>query len=290
MTTILTAAVTGAHTKKSSNPYLPVTPQEIAVSALEAADAGAAVVHIHVRDPDTTGPSMRFEHYQEVVETIREQNGHVLINLTTGPGATGPADAVTSGSDLFRSAEERVAHVLSLRPEICSLDFNTMNRGQDQITVNSLPMITHMAQLIQAAGVKPELEIFDSGDMMIARDMIDRGLIGPRPLVQIATGVKWGWPSCPETLTYARSLLPRDCAWYAFGIGRWQMPFVALSHMHGGHARVGFEDNIFISRRQLATSNRQFVEKARRVIEDLGGHLATPDQAREILGLSTASR
>lgn len=283
MKTILTCAVTGAHTTKKSNPNLPVTPEEIANSALEAAEAGASIVHLHVRDPETTGPSIKFEYYQEVVERIRAQNQEVLINLTTGPGAAGPADSVRHGHPGFLTAEERVAHVLKLKPEICSLDFNTMNRGRDQITVNSIPVIREMAALIRQAGVKPELEIFDSGDMMIARELIENGEIEDPPLVQIATGVKWGWPSCPETLQYARSILPSNAIWYAFGVGRWQMPYVALSTINGGHARVGLEDNIFISPRVLAKSNAELVEKAKRIIEDVGSRLATPKEARELL-------
>lgn len=285
MKTILTCAVTGAHTTKKSNPNLPVTPKEIADSALESADAGASIVHIHVRDPETAGPSTRFEYYQEVVDRIRAQNSEVLINLTTGPGASGPADAVRTGSSVFLTAQERVAHVLKLRPEICTLDFNTMNRGKDQITVNGVPMIREMAALIRSAGVKPELEIFDSGDMMIAKKLIEDGEIDNPPLVQIATGVTWGWPSTPDTLQYAKSMLPIDCNWYAFGVGRWQMPYVALSTINGGHARVGLEDNIFISPRVLAKSNAEMVTKAKRIIEDLGNSVADPNEARKILKL-----
>lgn len=285
MKTILTCAVTGAHTTRSSNPNLPVTPWEIADSALQSAAVGAAVVHIHVRDPETAGPSMKLEYYQEVVEHIRSQNSEVLINLTTGPGATAPADSVIIGSGMFCTAEQRVEHVIKLRPDICSLDFNTMNRGMDRITVNSVPTILQMAKLISAAGVKPELEIFDSGDLMIAKQLIGDGVISTPPLIQIATGVKWGWPSTPETLSYAISLLPQNSVWYAFGIGRWQMPFVALSTIYGGHARVGFEDNIFIKSRVLAKSNAELVLKARRIIEDLGGAVATPQDARKILDL-----
>ena len=285
MKTILTCAITGAHTTKKSNPNLPITPQEIANSALESAEAGASIVHLHVRDPETAGPSIKFEYYQEVVERIREQNNDVIINLTTGPGAAGPADSVRTGNAAFLTAQERVDHVLKLKPEICTLDFNTMNRGRDQITVNSIPMIREMAALIRSAGVKPELEIFDSGDMMIAKELIDKGEIDNPPLVQIATGVAWGWPSTPDTLQYAKSMLPYDANWYAFGVGRWQMPYVALSTINGGHARVGLEDNIFISPRVLAMSNAELVVKARRIIEDLGNQLANPKEAKEILKL-----
>lgn len=281
MKTILTCAVTGAHTTLKHNPNLPVTPQEIADSAIGSVREGAAVVHIHVRDPDTAAPSMRLDLYQEVVDRIRD-GCDAVINLTTGPGSTVAVDRL----DTIKTAEERVAHIQQLQPEICSLDFNTMNRGLDKITVNTISTVRQMAQLIKLAGVKPELEIFDSGDMMIARELMQDGTIGPRPLIQIATGVKWGWPSTPETLAFARGFLPSDAIWYAFGVGRWQMPFVALSTISGGHARVGLEDNVFISRRTLAESNAQLVAKARRIIEDVGGELATPSEARKILGLA----
>ena len=283
MKTIITCAVTGAHTTPKHNPNLPVTSDQIADSALAAAEAGAAIVHVHVRDPDTAAPSMELDHYRDVVQRIRKHNPDLLINLTTGPGATGPVDSVVTGSDRFKSAQQRVAHVLDLRPEICSLDFNTMNRGLDQITVNALPVVREMARLIRDVGVKPELEIFDSGDMSIAKSLINDGLITGRPLIQIATGVKWGWESTVDTLAYAKRLMPADATWYAFGIGSKQMPFAALSLLNGGHVRVGFEDNVFVSRRILAESNAQLVTKARRIIEDLGNTVATCQDAREIL-------
>ena len=286
MKTILTAAITGAHTTKKQNPNLPVTPKEIADSALECAQAGAAIVHIHARDPVTTGPSMKFEHYQEIFQRIRDQNPDVLINLTTGPGSTGPTTAIHTGSDRFKTPLEKVEHVLKLRPEICSLDFNTMNRGNGMITVNSIELVREMARLIRDAGVKPECEIFDGGDMVIMKTLVDDGLIVGTPMVQIAAGVKWGWPSTPEVITWAKSIMPANSQWYAFGVGRFQMPFVALSSIHGGHARVGLEDNVFISRRTLADSNTQLVLKARRIIEDIGNELATPAEARKLLGIN----
>ena len=285
MKTILTAAVTGAHTTRKQNPNLPVTPEEIANSALECADAGAAIVHLHARDPETGGPSMKFEYYQEIVERIRSQNSDLLINLTTGPGDTGPIDAIHTGSDRFKTAQERVDHVLKLKPDICSLDFNTMNFGTNLLTVNSISVVKEMAQLIKNAGVKPECEIFDSGDMVIMKTLIDDGLLVGVPMVQIATGVKWGWPNVPEVISWAKNIMPANSVWTAFGVGLSQMPFAALSSIHGGHVRVGLEDNIFISRRVLAESNKQLVLKARRIIEDIGNTLASPDDARALLQL-----
>jgi uncharacterized protein (DUF849 family) len=286
MKTILTCAVTGAGTTLKQTPYLPVTPEQIATSALEAADAGAAVLHLHVRDPNTGGPSMRLELYQEVVERIRSQNSEVLINLTCGPGATGDSNVVFGNpTPGFATAEQRTQHIVELRPDICSLDFNTMNRGPRNITVNSVPMVREMARIIRDVGVKPELEIFDSGDLLIAKDLINEGLITGVPLIQIATGIKWGWASSPATLQYAQTMIPANAVWYAFGIGSWEMPFVALSTISGGHARVGLEDNIYLEKGVLAQTNAQLVTKAVRIIQDLGNDVATPKEARELLKL-----
>jgi uncharacterized protein (DUF849 family) len=284
MKTIITCAVTGAGTTLKQTPHLPITPEQIAVSALEAAEAGAAVVHLHVRDPDTSSPSMQLDLYHDVVDRIRKENSQVLINLTCGPGATGPGTVVFGEPAAgFATAHERTQHVVELRPDICSLDFNTMNRGPKNITVNSVPMVREMARIIRDAGVKPELEIFDSGDLLIARDLINEGLITGVPLVQIATGIKWGWASSPATLQYAQTMIPANAVWYAFGIGSWEMPFVALSTISGGHARVGLEDNVYLEKCVLARTNAELVTKAVRIIRDLGNDIATPQEARELL-------
>lgn len=287
MKTILTCAVTGSGTTLKQNPHLPVTPEQIATSALEAVDAGAAVVHLHVRDPESGAPSMRLDLYHDVVERIRKENSDVLINLTCGPGATGPSTVVFGDlSKEFATAKVRTQHVVELRPDICSLDFNTMNRGSTNITVNSVPVIREMARIIRDAGVKPELEIFDSGDLLIAQDLINEGLITGVPLVQIATGIKWGWASSPATLQYAQTMIPVGAVWYAFGIGSWQMPFVALSTIGGGHARVGLEDNVFVEKGVLARTNAELVTKAVRIIRDLGRDIASPQDARTLLNLN----
>lgn len=287
MKTILTCAVTGAGTTPESTPYLPITPEQIAESALDAAIAGAAVVHIHVRDPVTGRPSMNFDYYKEVVDRIKERNQDVLINLTTGPGATGPANVIFGNpSPAFQPAVKRTEHIVALKPDICSLDLNTMNRGPQNITVNTIAVAREMAKIVQAVGVKPELEIFDSGDLSIAKMLIAEGTITGEPLWQIAAGVKWGWEATPATLEYAKQLLPRDSTWYAFGIGAQQMPFVALSTISGGHARVGLEDNIYLSKGVLAKTNAELVEKAVRIIQELGNEPATPAEARAILKLS----
>jgi uncharacterized protein (DUF849 family) len=286
--TVLTCAITGAGTTKEQTQYLPVTPEEIANSGLEAAKAGAAVLHIHVRDPDTGRPSMKFDLYKEVVDRIKEKNSEVLINLTTGPGATGPANAIFGNQyPNFQPALRRVDHILKLRPDICSLDLNTMNRGPQNITVNTIAVAREMALAVKDAGVKPELEIFDSGDLHIAKMLIAEGSIQDPPLWQIATGIKWGWDSSINTLEYAKGLLPSDANWYAFGIGAMQMPFVALSTISGGNARVGLEDNIYLEKGVLAKTNRELVEKAVRIIRELGGNVATPAEARTMFGLTS---
>jgi uncharacterized protein (DUF849 family) len=286
MKTIITCAITGAWTTLKHNPNLPITPKQIAESALEAAAAGAAVAHIHVRNPDTALPSMEFELYKEVVDRIKEKNSELIINLTTGPGGTGSSSVVfDSTGSTFKTAIQRTEHIVKLRPDICSLDFNTMNRGPRHITVNSIPMIREMAKIIRAAEVKPELEIFDSGDLHIAKVLLAEGLIVNPPLWQIATGVKWGWDSSFATLEYAKQLLPTDAVWYAFGVGKQQMPFVALSSISGGHVRVGLEDNVYIEKNILAKSNAELVEKATRIIRDTGNDVATTEEARNILKL-----
>jgi uncharacterized protein (DUF849 family) len=285
MKTIITCAVTGGGTTLKQTPYLPVTPEQIANSGLEAAQAGASVLHLHVRDPESGLPSMRLDLYKEVVDRIREKNSDVLINLTTGPGATSSADSIFNKDTLFQTVEKRIEHVVALKPDMCSLDLNTMNRGPKNITVNSVNSVREMATIFKSIGVKPELEIFDSGDLHIANMLIAEQLIEGTPLIQIATGIKWGWDSSIATLEYAKQLLPKDCVWYAFGIGAWEMPFVALSTISGGHARVGLEDNVFIKKGVLAKNNAELVTKAVRIITDLGNEIATPQEAKEILNI-----
>jgi uncharacterized protein (DUF849 family) len=281
---VITCAITGAVTSREQTPYLPVTPQEIAESALDAAKAGASIVHIHVRDPETARPSMNTEHYREVIDRIKEQNDDLLI---TGPGATGPTQQLGPKAQRFflKPAMRRVEHILALQPDICSLDLNTMNRGTGAVTLNTIDTCRTMAAAVKDAGVKPELEIFDSGDLDIAKLLISEGLIEDPPLWQFAMGVKWGWVASAETLDYARRLLPHGHVWSAFGIGRMEMPMVAQSWIYGGHTRVGLEDNVYLSKGVLAKSNAELVEKAVRIIQDLGGEIATPNDAREIYSI-----
>jgi len=286
--TVITCAITGAGTKPEQTPYLPITPEQIATSALEAGEAGAAIIHIHVRDPATGRPSMSLDLYKETVDRIKADRPDLIINLTTGPGATGPVGALLPNSPLpmfLKTAEARTKHILELKPDICSLDLNTMNRGPDGITLNTINACRAMAALVKTVECKPELEIFDSGDYHIARLLIDEGLIEDPPLWQFAMGVKWGWDASPETLDYARRLLPHNSVFSAFGIGAMEMPIVAQSFLYGGHVRVGLEDNIYLEKGVLAKTNAELVAKAVRIITELGGEIASTSEARDIFSL-----
>jgi uncharacterized protein (DUF849 family) len=286
--TIITCAVTGNITRPEQHPHLPIKPPEIADAAIEAANAGAAIAHIHVRDPETGAPSMALEHYREVVERIRESDTDLIINLTTGPGGRFiPSDddpkVAAPGSTLMHP-EERVAHVVTLRPEICSLDLNTMWFGTS-VVINTPRNVTIMAEAIRAAGVKPELEVFDSGDIQLAHQLLESGVLPRPPLFQVVLGISNGFPATPETLLYARSLLPPDAQWAAMGTGRMEFPIVAQACLLGGHVRVGLEDNLYLEKGVLAPSNAALVERAVTIVELLGGSLASPAEARAILGV-----
>ena len=285
--TILTVAVTGNLTTVEQHPGLPVTPEQIANACLESAKAGAAVAHIHVRYPDGK-PSMELEHYREVVERIRDKNDELIINLTTGQGGRfvpGKEDPKIYGPGTsIVHPLRRVEHIVALKPDIATLDLNTMFSGT-AVVINTPENVTIMANEIYAAGSKPELEVFDSGDIHLAHDLLAKGVLKGPPLFQIVMGVRFGFNSSVETLAYAKSLLPKDAVWAAFGLGRNEYPALATAWWLGGHIRVGFEDNIFLKKGVLAPSNAALVEKAVRVLDDLGGELASAKEAREILGL-----
>jgi uncharacterized protein (DUF849 family) len=285
---IVTCAVTGNQTTPEMTPHLPVTPEQIAESSLGAAKAGAAIVHIHVRDPKTGAPSMEIDYYREVIERIRAKNREVIINLTTGPGgrfAPDPEDPKIAGpgTTLMRP-EDRVAHIAQLKPDISSLDLNTMNSGK-QVVINTPPNLRRMAAVIREAGVRPELELFDSGDIALCRDLIADGTLQEPVLCSIVMGVKYGFQPSPETVLYARNLLPPGTVWTAFGTGRAAFSMAAQSLLAGGHVRVGLEDAIYLDKGVLAPSNAAMVKKARGIIESLGGQIASASQAREMLSL-----
>ncbi len=284
---IITCAVTGGGDTVSKSDKVPVTPAQIAHAAIDAGKAGASICHIHVRDPETGAPSMRRDLYAEVAHRIRESDSNIVINLTTGPGAgfmpsaDDPSRTRVPGS--FRKPEERVAHVEELLPEVCSLDVATMNFGE-RAFVNVPAHLMVMADRIRAAGVKPELEVFDAGHLRLAARMVSEGLIDPPPMFQLCLGIPWGAPASPEAVGYMRSMLPEGALWAGFGISRLQMPMVAEVVNQGGHVRVGLEDNLYLERGVLA-SNAELVEKAAGIIAMLGCRVTTPDEARSILGL-----
>ncbi|WP_349238585.1 3-keto-5-aminohexanoate cleavage protein [Bosea sp. F3-2] len=284
--TILTCAVTGNLTRPDQHPGLPITPQQIADACIEAGEAGAAVVHIHVRNPETGAPSMDIGLYQDVVNRIREASPRLIINLTTGPGSRFTPSSedirVAGPGTTLTTPEKRVEHVGAIRPEICTLDLNTMF-SFGSIVMNTPPTVRAMAAEIRKFGVLPELELFDTGDIQLANDLIADGTLDRKPLVQLVMGVKYGAPATPDALATMVRMLPTESIWAAFGIGRMSFPFVALSLLHGGHVRVGLEDNIYISKGVLAESNAQLVRKARQIVESLGARLASSEEARDIL-------
>jgi len=290
---IISCAVTGSADTPGRNPAVPVTPEQIARSSIDAAKAGAAIVHIHVRNPQTTKPSMDNALYREVVERIRASGTDVLINLTTGPGARfshDDADPTKPGPDsVLRSPEDRVRHVVELKPDICSLDMGSLNMG-DRVFVNTPKHLQAMAAAITAAGVTPELEVFETGHLLLAKRFIENGFVKPPGMFQICLGISWGQPATPEAMTYMRNLLPPDSPWFAFGISLHPFPMVAQTVLLGGHPRVGLEDNIYLEKGKMAPSNAALVEKAGRIIEVLGDHVATPNDARQILGIHPPPR
>jgi len=288
--TIITCAVTGNLTTIEQTPYLPVTPEQIADACLGAAESGAAVVHIHVRDPKTAKPSMQLEYYRDVIERIRAKNTQLVLNVTTGPGGRFVPSIedprVAGPGTTLIAPEKRVEHITALKPDIATLDLNTMNSGKE-VVINTPRNVRIMAEIIRAAGSRPEIELFDSGDIAMMQDMLKDGALESPVLCSIVMGVKYGFQPSPETLLYARNLLPANATFTSIGIGRFAFPAVAQSYLAGGHVRVGLEDSVMIDKGKLAPSNAAMVEKARRILEDLGGQVATALEARDILGLST---
>ena len=287
--TILTCAVTGNLTMPSQNENLPITPKQIAESALEAASAGAAIVHCHVRDPETGRGSMDLALYEELVSRIREKNTDLIINLTTGEGgrfipSQDDPRVAADGSTLCRP-EKRIAHVEALKPDICTLDLNTMWSGRAAV-INTPENLQIMAERIYAAGVKPEFEVFDSGDVQLMNHFLDQGILKSPPMVQMVLGVRYGAIASPETMLYLRGLLPAGCDWAGFGIGRMAFPMVAQAYLLGGHVRIGMEDTVHVGRGELCRNNAQLVEKAVGIVETLGGTMASAREARDILGLA----
>ena len=293
---IISCAVTGDDTKVTKSPHCAVTPAEIAATAIAAAQAGAAIVHIHVRDPETGAFSMDTRHYREVVKRIRESRVDVIVNLTCGMGGYivigehGLKDTPAPGSD-FVSQEDRMRHVIDLcheglyRPDIATLDCGSLNFGDGNRAYVSTPnYLRQGAQICKDLGVKPEMEVFDTGNLWFVKQMIKEGLVDGPTLIQLCMGIPWGVPADIGHLMAMVNALPENCNWGTFAISRMQMPWVAQSILAGGNVRVGLEDNLYLSKGVYA-SNAQLVEKARTIIEAMGARVLTPAEAREKLKL-----
>jgi uncharacterized protein (DUF849 family) len=291
----ITCAVTGVGASTDKNPHVPVTPAEIAASAIEAAKAGAAIAHIHVRDPATGRGSRDLALYAEVVRLIRASDTDVIINLTAGMGgdlvfgdAETPLPLDMRGTDMV-GAEERLAHVTALRPEICTLDCGSMNFAEgDYVMTNTPGMLRAMAARVQALGVRPEIEVFDTGHLVLCKQLIREGLIDDPVMIQLCMGIPYGAPDDPLTLTALVHNLPPGAVFSAFSIGRMQLPFVAMALLAGGNIRVGLEDNIWLSRSVPAT-NAQLVERAVRTAESMGARIIGPAEVRAKLRLERRS-
>ena len=287
---VVSCAVTGAGDTVDKHPAIPVTPEQIANSAIEAADAGAAIVHLHVRDPKTGKGSRDINLFKETVELVRNSGRNVLINLTAGMGGDLVVDdenpeVPAEGTDLV-SAEERMAHVELLRPDIASLDCGTINfDNANYVYIQTSNMLRAMAARYAEIGVKPEMEVFDLGHLRFANQMVSEGLIKGPPMYQVCLGIPWGAGADSATMTAMVGQLPRDAFWSGFGISRTQMPMAAQAMLLGGNVRVGLEDNLYLER-GVPASNATLVEKAVRIIRDLGGQVCDADQARERLGLA----
>jgi len=287
---VVTCAVTGAGDTVDKHPAIPVTPEQIANSAIEAADAGAAIVHLHVRDPDTGKGSRDINLFKETVGLVRNSGRNVLINLTAGMGGDLVVDdenpeVPAEGTDLI-SAEERMAHVELLRPDIATLDCGTINfDNANYVYIQTPNMLRAMAARYAEIGVKPEMEVFDLGHLRFANQMVSEGLIKGTPMYQVCLGIPWGAGADSATMTAMVGQLPRDAFWSGFGISRTQMPMAAQAMLLGGNVRVGLEDNLYLEK-GVPASNAQLVEKAVRIIRDLGGQICDADQARERLGIA----
>ena len=288
---IITCALTGSEATAHKNPHVPVSPAQIAAAAFEAAQEGAAMVHIHVRDVASGLEAWRPELFREVVERIRARNTDLILNLTTGFGAgiLPPEGAgATDVSGYLTDQMERFAHVRELLPEICSLDCGTMNFGPRYLFVNTPDWLTRGAQLLQQINVKPELEVFELGHVRFATHLLLKGCLSDPPLFQLCLGVPWGAPATTEAMVAMRQALPSRAVWSAFGIGSTQLPMAVQAAILGGHARVGLEDNLYLKKGVLAT-NGALVAKLVEALSHLDMRPASPAEARRELGLISRS-
>ncbi len=288
----LTCALTGAGDTADKSEHVPVTPEEIAISAIDAAKAGAAIVHIHVRDPKTGKGSRDPELFRETVDRIRSADVDVVINLTAGMGgdlvlggAETPLPLDADGTDMA-GATERLVHVSNLLPEICTLDCGSMNfaAGGDYVMTNTPDTLRAMARHVQALGVRPELEVFDFGHVVMVKDLIKEGLIDDPVMIQLCMGIPYGAPDDPNTFMAMVNTLPEGCTFSAFSIGRMQIPFVAMAALAGGNVRVGLEDNLMLSK-GVKTTNAGLVERAVTLLENMNAKVIGPDEVRKKLKL-----
>ncbi|MBQ2259944.1 MAG: 3-keto-5-aminohexanoate cleavage protein [Loktanella sp.] len=287
----ITCAVTGSGSTQDMSPHVPRSPAQIATAAIDAAKAGAAIVHCHVRDPETGVPSRDPALYREVTERIRDAEVDVILNLTAGMGGdlmfdgTETMNRMSQTSDMAGAAE-RVQHIVDCRPEICTLDCGTMNFAEaDYVMVNTPGMLRDMAARMAATGVRIEIEAFDTGHLWFAKQLVKEGIIPDPVLVQLCMGVPWGAPDDLNTFMAMVNNVPDDWHWSAFALGRNEMPYVAASVLAGGNVRVGLEDNLYLSKGVLA-SNAQLVEKAVTIVENMGANVIGPDAVRERLHLT----
>lgn len=283
---IITVAVTGGQTTREQNPNLPITPKEIAEAAYQCYNEGASIVHIHVRDPQTGRRSMELALYQETVELLRSKC-NMIINLSTGPGGQ-----LTIGADnqsileksVMATPEKRVEHVLALRPDLCSLDIGSSNAGFG-VFVNAQNVIDRMAELIKAAGVKPEVEIFDTGNIQIANRLMKLDLLEKNAHFQLCMGTRMGIPATLRDAVYLAESLPPGVTWSIFGVGAAQFPMVAFGVLMGGNIRVGLEDNVYLKKGWIAKSNAELVGQAAKIIQDLNKEIASVEDARMALSI-----
>ncbi len=287
----ITCAVTGSGGTQDRSPHVPRSPQQIAESAIDAAKAGAAIVHCHVRDPETGAPRRNVDLYREVTERIRDAEIDVVLNLTAGMGgdlvfgsSEAPLPLNPEGTDMA-GASERMEHVRRCRPEITTLDCGTMNFAEaDYVMTNTPGMLRAMGAMMTELGVKPEIEAFDTGHLWFAKELVKEGVIKDDALVQLCMGVPWGAPNDLNTLLAMVNNIPSNWTWSAFSLGRYQMPYVAAAVLGGGNVRVGLEDNLWLEKGVLA-SNAQLVERAVTIIENMGARVLGPEEVRAKLGL-----
>lgn len=288
----ITCAVTGSGATQDRSPHVPRSPKQIADSAIDAAKAGAAIVHCHVRDPETGSPRRDVALYREVTERIREAEVDVVLNLTAGMGGDmvfGPTEKPLPlnpvGTDMA-GASERMKHILECLPEMCTLDCGTMNFAEaDYVMTNTPGMLRAMGAMMTELGVKPEIEAFDTGHLWFAKELVKEGVLAPDALVQLCMGVPWGAPDDLNTFMAMVNNVPDEWNWSAFALGRNQMAYVAASVLAGGNVRVGLEDNLWLGKGQLAT-NAQLVERAASIVENMGARVIGPQEVRERLNLT----